>query len=250
MFGDRCLAYALEIEARARGFEVTNYGAFLAEHEPEFEVEIKQGAEGEGTAWSCAHGLGRWTRDCSCHAGAPVGWNQTWRAPLRRALDYLRDEAAAHFEEDGGRLFRDPWETRDAYIELILDPRRSPEQFLRRFRARGLRQPEQDRAVALLELQRSSMVMYTSCGWFFNDIAGLEAVQVLRYAGRVLGLMDGLGFPSAYEGFLELLSEAKSNQPTYGTGADVFRCHVEPRLVAVSPHVSTACGSGRVSQRR
>ena len=230
-YGERCLAYALEVEAVRRGFRVTNYGEYLEQHPPEAEVELKPGVNGEGTAWSCAHGLGRWTRDCSCHAGAPVGWNQTWRTPLRRALDYLRDEAAAHFEEDGGRLLRDPWEARDAYIELIVDPRRSPEQFLRRFRTKSLRQSEQDRALALLELQRSSMVMYMSCGWFFNDIAGLEAVQVLRHAGRVLDMMDGLGFPSAYEGFLELLSEAKSNQPTYGTGADVFRSHVEPCLV-------------------
>ncbi len=230
-YGERCLAYALEVEAVRRGFRVTNYGEYLERHPPEMEVELKPGVNGEGTAWSCAHGLGRWTRDCSCHAGAPAGWNQTWRAPLRHALDYLRDEAERHFEEDGGRLLRDPWEARDAYIELIVDPRRSPEQFLRRFRTRSLRQSEQDRAIALLELQRSAMVMYTSCGWFFNDIAGLEAVQVLRYAGRVLNLMDDLGFPSAYPGFLERLAEAKSNQPTYGTGADVFRHHVEPCLV-------------------
>ena len=230
-YGERCLAYALEVEAVRRGFRVTNYGEYLEQHPPEMEVEMKPGVNGEGTAWSCAHGLGRWTRDCSCHAGAPTGWNQTWRTPLREALDYLRDEAAAHFESDGGRLFRDPWEARDAYIELLVDPRRSPSEFLRRHRARSLRQPEQERAVALLELQRSSMVMYTSCGWFFNDIAGLEAVQVLKYAGRVLDLLDALGFPSAYEGFIERLAEAKSNQPTYGTGADIFRHHVEPCLV-------------------
>jgi alpha-amylase/alpha-mannosidase (GH57 family) len=230
-YGERCLAYALEVEAVRRGFRVTNYGEYLDQHPPEMEVELKPGVNGEGTAWSCAHGLGRWTRDCSCHAGAPTGWNQTWRTPLREALDYLRDEAAAHFESDGGRILRDPWEARDAYIELLVDPRRSPSEFLRRHRARSLRQSEQERAVELLELQRSSMVMYTSCGWFFNDIAGLEAVQVLKYAGRVLDLMDDLGFPSAYDGFMERLAEAKSNQPTYGTGADVFRHHVQPCLV-------------------
>ena len=112
-FGDRGLAYALEVEAAAHGFRVTNYGEFLAENPPTWEAEIKQGPEGEGTAWSCAHGVGRWTRDCSCHAGAPEGWTQKWRAPLRAALNYLRDEAARAYAEQGGELFRDPWRARD-----------------------------------------------------------------------------------------------------------------------------------------
>jgi len=227
-FGERCLAYALEVEAVRRGFWVTNYGEYLDHYPPEMEVEIKAGPNGEGTAWSCAHGVGRWSRDCSCHAGAPEGWNQAWRAPLRKALDYLRDEAARHFETAAGEIFRDPWEARDAYIELIVDPLSSPEEFLRRHSRKFLSACKRDRAITLLELQRSAMLMYTSCGWFFNDISGLETVQIMKYAGRVLDLMDQLGFPSPSNHFLEFLAEARSNIPKHGNGADIYRVCVEP----------------------
>ena len=99
-FGDICLAHALEIEAPARGFQISNYGEYLDQHPPTFEVEINNGSSGEGTSWSCPHGVGRWIRDCGCHTGGEPGWNQQWRAPLRQALDFLRDENAAHFEGD------------------------------------------------------------------------------------------------------------------------------------------------------
>lgn len=239
--GEMCLAYALEVEAARRGLRITNYGEYLERHPPEIEVEIKQGVNGEGTAWSCAHGLGRWTRDCSCHAGAPSSWNQSWRAPLRHALDYLRDEAGRHFESSGGDIFSDPWEARDAYVELIVSPRHSAERFLRRFSRRSLLPAEQGRAIALLELQRHSMLMYTSCGWFFNDIGGLETVQNLKYAGRVLGLMKELDFPSPYKGFMELLAQAKSNLPKHGTGADIYRQYVE------SSHSGSRSSAGSMS---
>ena len=236
-FGDRCLAYALEVEAESRGFWVTNYGEFLEHHPPMWEVEIKRGPGGEGTAWSCAHGVGRWRRDCSCHAGAMAGWNQAWREPLREALDYLRDEAALQYESAAGELFRDPWEARDAYIELILDRTRSREEFLYRQTGRFLKPREQVRALTLLELQRSAMVMYTSCGWFFNDISGIETVQILRYAGRVIQLMNELNLPSPHRPFLEILAQAQSNIPEMGHGAGIFRraveaSHVTPQRVA------------------
>jgi alpha-amylase/alpha-mannosidase (GH57 family) len=233
--GEMCLAYALEVEAARRGFRVTNYGECLERQPPEIEVEIKPGFNGEGTAWSCAHGLGRWTRDCSCHAGAPSGWNQAWRAPLRRAFDYLRDEAARHFEAAGGDLFRDPWEARDAYIELLVAPWHRAEDFLRRFSPQRLSAEDQRRAIALLELQRYAMLMYTSCGWFFNDISGLETVQNLKYAGRLLDLMRDLGLPLPDAEFIELLAQAKSNVPKHGTGADIYRHYVELGRAGIEP---------------
>ena len=120
-FGDVCLAHALELDAPARGFQITNYGEYLDDHQPAFEVELNNGPTGEGTSWSCPHGVSRWVRDCGCHTGGRAGWNQKWRGPLRLALDFLRDENLAYFEATRGRLFTDPWQARDDSIALILD---------------------------------------------------------------------------------------------------------------------------------
>lgn len=230
-WGDRTLAYALEVEALMRGLAVTNYGEFLDHHPPVMEVEIRKGTDGQGTAWSCAHGLGRWSRDCGCQTGAQEGWNQAWRAPLRKALDLLNDEAARGFEETAGDLFIDPWAARDDYIELIVNRDASRAQFLRRHAGRDLQAAEQRRALTFLEMQRNSMLIYTSCGWFFADISGIETQQVLKYAGRVMDLGDELGLRSVKHRFLEILSEARSNLAEFGNGADIFRRFVETARV-------------------
>ncbi|HVY61048.1 MAG TPA: DUF3536 domain-containing protein, partial [Planctomycetota bacterium] len=240
-FGDRCLAFALDVEAAKRGLEPTNYGAFLAAHPPAQEVEVKAGPNGEGTAWSCAHGVGRWYRDCGCSGGAREGWNQAWRTPLRNALDLLRDEAARLFEQEAGRIFPDPWAAREAYIELVLDPKASRREFLERHAGRALGEEEQVRGLTWLEAQRNALLMYTSCGWFFDDISGIEAVQVMKYAGRVLDFLDELEVPSPRDRFLELLAGARSNIPEMGNGADCFRRFVEPCRVSpegVAAHVA------------
>lgn len=226
-FGDICLAHALELEAPARGFRITNYAEYLDEHSPAFEVEINNGPEGEGTSWSCLHGVGRWIRDCGCHTGGEPGWNQQWRAPLRQALDFLRDENLAPFEATRGKLFLDPWQARDDSIALILDPNHVREQFLCDHAGRWLSLEELWHALAHLELQRMLLLMYTSCGWFFNDISGIETIQILKYAGRAIDLMAQLGLPPVREPFLALLSEAKSNRPEMGNGADIYRRFVE-----------------------
>jgi alpha-amylase/alpha-mannosidase (GH57 family) len=227
-FGELCLAYALEVDAPARGFAITNYGDFLDRHPPELEVEISNGELGEGSSWSCVHGVGRWIRDCGCHTGGEPGWNQAWRGPLRDALDFLRDEAAAAFEATRGELFNDPWMARDDAIQLVLDAQKSREEFLWRHAPRELTQEEQRRALLFLELQRNALLMYTSCGWFFNDISGIEPVQILKYAARAIDLMNQLELPSPRERFLEILSAAKSNRREYGNGADIYRRLVEP----------------------
>ena len=227
-FGELCLAYALEIDAPARGFAITNYGEYLDAHQPEMEVEISNGQEGEGSSWSCAHGVSRWIRDCGCHTGGAAGWNQSWREPLRDALDYLRDEGEVHFESTRGELFIDPWAARDGAIRLIMDERESREAFLKYHAAWELTQEEQRRALLHLELQRHFLLMYTSCGWFFNDISGIEPIQILKYACRAIDLMNQLGLPSPRRRFLEMLAEAKSNRPEFGNGADIYRSLVEP----------------------
>jgi alpha-amylase/alpha-mannosidase (GH57 family) len=228
-FGDLCLAHALELDAPARGFRLTNYGEFLEKHPPSLEVEINNGPNGEGTSWSCPHGVGRWIRDCGCQTGGEPDWNQKWRAPLRQALDYLRDENIRHFEVT--TLFTDPWQARDDSIELILNQHYSREQFLYDHAGYWLPADEQRRALSYLELQRMLLLMYASCGWFFNDISGIETIQILKYAGRAIDLMNQLGLPSVRDRFLEILAEAKSNKIELGNGADIYRLHAEYRAL-------------------
>jgi alpha-amylase/alpha-mannosidase (GH57 family) len=230
---ERALSYAFEVEAPRRGFRLTNYGEVLEQIPPTHEVELSFGPDGEGSSWSCVHGVGRWYRDCSCHASAPEGWNQAWRGPLRRAINLVRDEAARLFEEMGGELFHDPWAARDAYVDLLLDPSaRARAQFWEHHgRDSGGSIGSRIKVLKLLELQRHSLLAQTSCGWFFNDISGLEAVQVLKYAARTVQLMEELSGRNVERPLLDLLGEARSNISEMGSGADVYRRLVLPASV-------------------
>jgi alpha-amylase/alpha-mannosidase (GH57 family) len=217
-FSELGLAYALFVEAPNRDIEVTNYAAFLAEHPAEDEVRL---IPGEGTSWSCAHGVGRWKEDCGCSTGGGEGWKQTWRGPLRSALEVVRDAADEAFERMGASVLADPWATRDRYVDVVIG-RVSFEEFIAENAAGPLGEEGAQRARDLLELQRNSMSMFTSCGWFFNDIGGIETIQVLAYAARTLDLLETLGQPGPRDAFLSLLQTAASNDPEVGTGADVF----------------------------
>jgi alpha-amylase/alpha-mannosidase (GH57 family) len=233
-WGDRVLAYALRREAVAQGFEVSNYGAFLAAHPPLWQADIKAGPDGEGTAWSCAHGVGRWIRDCGCHTGGEEGWTQAWRGPLRSALDIVRDGLAAEFERAAHGLLKDPWAARDAFISVVLDPSPTVKQlFLAQHASRALSEAEQVRAFSLLDMQRQCLLMYTSCGWFFNELSGIETVQILRYAARALDYAVELGLRSPREAFLAKLKQAKSNLAEHGDGLAIFQRLVEPARVSV-----------------
>jgi alpha-amylase/alpha-mannosidase (GH57 family) len=228
-FGDICLAHALITEAPAAGFRLTNYGEYLADHEPDSRVKIRHGNSGEGSSWSCVHGLGRWTSDCGCHTGGNEGWNQQWRAPLRRALEFLRDVAADEYSAAGKQLFADPWEARNAYVQVLLDED-SRFEFLRMQARDDLTPAEEQRALTLLEMQRYSLLMFTSCGWFFSELSGIETLQVIKYAARVLELLNELGLHSPRQEFVNLLREARSNLAEKGTGADLFL-----EIVAAAP---------------
>jgi len=233
-FGDLALAYALGVEAKQAGFSVTNYGEYLDRHPAEFAVEIDNGLAGEGSSWSCAHGVGRWTRDCGCRTGGETGWNQAWRDPLRVALNFLRDDTAEKFESSGGELLRDPWAARNDYVSVLLDET-AREEFLAHHARHSLSEAERVRVFRLLEMQRSALLMFTSCGWFFSDLAGIETIQVLRYAARVINLQTQLGFEAPRKELLQLLAEAKSNRPEKGNGADIFLRIVEHRRVDPEP---------------
>ena len=222
-FADMALSYLADVAAPAGGIAMTNFGAYLDTHEPEWEVHLKPGRNGEGTAWSCAHGMGRWKEDCGCNVGAPAGWNQKWRSPLRTGLDALRDELAAAFEQSGAGLFADPWKARDEYSAVILERSvEKAERFVGEHAPRELAPEERSRALSLLESQRFAQLMFTSCGWFFNDISGVESVQLLRYAARAIELADG----ERRERFETLLrgelAKALSNVPEARTGADIY----------------------------
>lgn len=226
-FGDLGLAHVLVVEAPDEGFWITNYGEFLDQYPPQHEVEISSGPLEEGTAWSCGHGVGRWLRNCGCHTGGEPGWNQEWRGPLRVALNYLRDRAAEGFEELGSKLLKAPWDARNAYIDVLLK-RISPRDFLARHAKQAFSPADEIRAFTLLEMQRNALLMFTSCGWFFYDISGIETIQILKYAARVIELSDQLGIPSHRKTFLDLLAEARSNIADKGTGADIYVLHAEP----------------------
>ncbi len=229
-FGELALAYTLFEGAERHGLTPTSYGAWLAENPPTEEAQI---VPGEGTAWSCAHGVGRWYRDCGCATDSQPGWNQAWRTPLREALERVDALAAETFERVGGELLRDPWRARDDYVHLLLRDW-TPQQFLDRHAARQLTAAQQCDVWSLLESQRHGMAMYTSCGWFFGDIAGIESAYVLRFAARTLGLLEDVGTDTqaTRQDMLDLLAQAESNLPDGGTGADVWRDQVLPDVVS------------------
>ncbi len=226
-FGDMALAYALDyIESRGLA-RLTNYGAFLEKHPPSHEVRIH-----ENTSWSCVHGLERWRADCRCHSGRHREWNQAWRQPLRVALDWLRDALAPLFETQATNLVKDPWAARNDYISLILD--RSDESrraFLSTHALRELNEGEAATLLRLLELQRHAMLMYTSCGWFFDDISGIETVQVLQYAGRAIQIATETFKQDLEPQFLQMLQEARSNVPEYGDGRRIYTEWIKPAMV-------------------
>ncbi|MDP8958644.1 MAG: DUF3536 domain-containing protein [Actinomycetota bacterium] len=225
--GDMALAYALEFLDSNPSLELTNYGEYLERHPPTHQVEIV-----EDTSWSCAHGVERWRSDCGCSTGMNQGWNQSWRQPLREALDWLRDALGPPYERRAGAFLTDPWAARDDYLDVILD--RSPEsveKFFGRHATEALRDVERTTVLKLLELQRHAMLMYTSCGWFFDELSGIETVQVIQYAGRALQLSRQLFEEDLEPRFLELLELARSNLPAHRDGRRVYERFVEAAMV-------------------
>jgi alpha-amylase/alpha-mannosidase (GH57 family) len=222
--GEMALAYTLRLLEADPTLNLANYGSFLEEFPPEYECEIV-----DGTSWSCVHGIERWRSNCGCNGGKP-GWNQLWRAPLRQALDELRDAVAPLTEQAGRKLFKDVWAARDGYIEVVLDrSTESADRFFRAHESHILSEAERVRALELLEMQRHTQLMYTSCGWFFDDIAGIETVQIIAYAARVLQLARELFGEQAEPlepNFLARLAEARSNDPSAGDGAQIYKASV------------------------
>lgn len=234
-YGEMALAWVLHSlqnhHADPTAVHLTNYGEFLEKNPPRFEAQIV-----EDTSWSCAHGIERWRSDCGCSSGRP-GWNQKWRTPLREALDNLRDAIAPMFQEAAVRLFKDPDAARNDYIDVVLNrSRASRDAFFEAHALHAFNDEERTRALMLMELERHAMLMYTSCGWFFDDISGIETVQVIAYAGRVLQLAQelfGKRAATLERKFVDRLASAKSNIPEQKDGAAVYNRYVRSMQVGL-----------------
>lgn len=226
-FGDMALAAALNHLEKNNLARLTNYGEYLAHHPPTHEVQIH-----EKSSWSCAHGVERWRNNCGCNSGGHGSWNQEWRAPLRSALDWLRDRLAERYDELGRQYLKDPWQARNDYIDVVLDrnePRR--DLFLYEQARKNLSDEDKITVLKLQEIQRHAMLMFTSCGWFFDELSGIETVQVIQYAGRALQLAQGLLGQDLERGFKERLAVARSNIPENGDGARIYERFALPAQV-------------------
>lgn len=223
-FGEMALAYCLDKIDSTGNTSLTVYGEYLEMCPPEYEVEIK-----EYSSWSCAHGVERWRSDCGCNTGKHPAWTQAWRGALREAMDWLRDQAAPIYEKEMAASFKDPWEARDDYIRVVLDrSRENVESYFSRHVIRGRSQPEKTKILKLLELERNAMFMFTSCGWFFDEISGIETVQVMKYAGRVIQLANEISGKDLEPGYIKRIEKAPSNHGAFGNGAKVYERFVKP----------------------
>jgi alpha-amylase/alpha-mannosidase (GH57 family) len=251
--GEMALSYALRFIEDKKLAQLTNYGQFLAQFPPTWEAEIV-----EDTSWSCAHGVERWRSDCGCNGGRQ-GWNQRWRAPLREALDWLRDTVTPLSETTAKGVLKDMWSARDAYISVILAAGTAgAEEAIDRFFAdhakRNLSPEERILVLKLMEMQRHTQLMYTSCGWFFDDISGIETVQIMAYAARALRLaadIFGLNCALLEWQFVERLRHAKCNSPQWKDGGDIYRRLVKPMEVSleqVAAHYAISSVFGSYSE--
>jgi len=231
--GDMALSYGLHyIEANSLA-KLTNYGEYLEKHPPTLEVEIF-----ENTSWSCIHGIERWKDDCGCNSGRHPGWSQAWRKPLRDAMDWLRDELIRIYTSEALKYFKDPWNVRNDYIEVILDRSRgNVERFLEKWTVKTFPIEGEIRVLKLLEIQRNAMLMYTSCGWFFDDVSGIETVQVMQYASRAVQYVEELQGVSLESEYLKHLEEVPSNK--FGNAVNAYKMLVKPSrsdLLRVGAH--------------
>ncbi len=218
---ERTLAYFLTKLAPENNLRIVNYGEYLEHHPPSFEVEIKTGKNAEGTSWSCPHGVDRWKDNCGC--GKTRDWHQRWRRPLRDAVNWLRDCLITIYENEGNKYLKDVWQARNQYIDLLLKKdKETAFNFFGQSAKRILTHEEIDTCYRLFEMQKFSMFMFTSCGWFFSEISGLEAVQVMQYASRAMDLAEAITGQSLEAEFKKKLFLAESNLKKYRNGRVVY----------------------------
>ena len=221
--GEMALAATLEWIQQRDDVQLTNYAQYLSLFPPDHEAEIIQ-----ASSWSCSHGVERWRSDCGC--GSQPGRHQRWRAPLRAALGDLRTELAERYERNAAPLLFDPWAARDDYLEVVLDRDGQLEPFVERHTRHPLSVDATSRVLHLLEMQRHSLLMDTSCGWFFDELSRIEPVQVLRYAARAIQLAYETTGDDLEPHFLAALATAESNEPAYRDGRRLYERQVRPAV--------------------
>ncbi len=225
--GEMALSYCLHTLRESEEVKLTIYGEYLENHPPEWEAEII-----EDTSWSCAHGVERWRSDCGCHTGGHDDWHQKWRAPLRESFDWVRGELEELFETEMADFTDQPWEARDAYIMVILDrSEANVRAFLEEHFGESLNKEAQVKLLQLLEMQYHAMLMYTSCGWFFDEVTGIETMQDILYAARALQLAQAVSGRDFSEDFEEKLTQVPTNMPEFESAADAYRKYVKPTVV-------------------
>ncbi|MGI9545012.1 MAG: DUF3536 domain-containing protein [Cyclobacteriaceae bacterium] len=237
--GDMALAYCLRYIEENKLARLTNYSEYMSLVQPEYEIEIH-----ENTSWSCYHGVERWQSNCGCSSGGHPGWNQNWRSPLRTSLNWLRDQLDEIYQREIEGLVDDPWEARNKFIKVILDRDKSRvRNFLKSNARSSLDERNQTKVIRLLEMQRQSLLMFTSCGWFFDEISGLESTQILQYANRAIQIAERESDIKLESDFLKRLSKSKSNIPVHQDGAEIYRKQITPTrltLTRVGMHYAVA----------
>lgn len=228
-YGDMALAYCIRYIENNKLATVTNYGQYLSLNPPRHEVEIH-----DNSSWSCVHGVERWRSNCGCNSGGRPDWNQEWRGPLRDSLDWLRDELAKVYEKELKPYKVDPWKLRNLYLEVVHNRSADVVHHFLNTHFGNLAPGEQTKVMRMMEMQRHAQLMYTSCGWFFDEISGIETIQILQYARRAIQLAESESDVKLNQGFKKRLSEAKSNLPEYGQGDHAFEKFVKPAEVTLT----------------
>ena len=226
-FGDMALSFCLNHIEKNQLAKITNYGEYLELHPPTYEAQIV-----DNTSWSCVHGIERWRNDNGCNTGMNPGWHQKWRKPLRETMDWLRDKTINLFEEGTSVYFQDVWQARNEYINVILNRNtENIDNFFNQFASHSLDREEKIKALKYLEMQRNAMLMYTSCGWFFDEISGIETIQVMHYSARCMQLAKELHDIDLEPEYMERLSQAPSNVHRYKNGAKIYEKIVQPAVI-------------------
>lgn len=234
--GDMALAFCLDYIERRSSVKLTNYAQFLSRNAPQYEVQIH-----ENSSWSCVHGVERWRNDCGCNTGSKPNWNQKWRRPLRQTLDWLRDELEKIFIKYGSAILKDPWEARNDYINVIL--KRNDETIRKFLRDHCSNSVDPPQVLRLMEVQRNAMLMYTSCGWFFDEVSGIETTQILQYACRAMQLVSEIGNIDLETEFMRRLENVPSNIQVLQNASQVYTKYVLPskiNLQRVGMHYAVA----------
>ncbi|MDR2051341.1 MAG: DUF3536 domain-containing protein [Deltaproteobacteria bacterium] len=219
-FGEMALAYVLAQGYAGRdGLSLTNFGAYLEENPPTAEARLHT-----PSSWSCSHGVERWRGDCGCSTGAHPGWKQTWRAPLRRALDRMKSAVDAHYFARGEEVFKDARAALLDYGRVLVAPSAGPDFLEKHLRDKGGAAP----AWSLLRMQESALSAYASCAWFFDELSRIEPVNAMRFMSRALDIMKSDGGPDMLPDLEKALGEAFSNKAEEGSGRDIFLRRVLP----------------------